>query len=154
MNPNSEDPRIVYADIIDLEWEPKRKHPRMSLHDRAAQFAPFAALSGYDEMVTEEARITEQQAEPSGEELERLNRRFTRLSALLAEGARPRVTVLLFVPDEKKAGGRYETVSGEVRRLDPVMKKLILLGEGSPAERISIDMDRILDLSSVPEDED
>lgn len=154
MNPNSEDPRIVYADIIDLEWEPERKHPRMSLHDRAAQFAPFAALSGYDEMVTEEARITEQQAEPSGEELERLNRRFTRLSALLAEGARPRVTVLLFVPDEKKAGGRYETVSGEVRRLDPVMKKLILLGEGSPAERISIDMDRILDLSSVPEDED
>ena len=143
-----------YSDIIALPRPVSKKHPQMGRLERAAQFAPFAALSGYDEMVTEEARITEQQAEPSGEELERLNRRFTRLSALLAEGARPRVTVLLFVPDEKKAGGRYETVSGEVRRLDPVMKKLILLGEGSPAERISIDMDRILDLSSVPEDED
>ena len=154
MNQSSDDPRVVYADIIGLEWEPKKKHPRMSLHDRAAQFAPFAALSGYDEMVTEEARITDRQAEPSAEDLERLNRRFTRLSALLAEGARPRVSVLLFVPDEKKAGGRYETVSGKVRRLDPVMKKLILLGEGSPAERISIDMDRILDLSGVPEDAD
>ena len=66
--------REVYADIIDIpHWEPNRKHPRMSLHDRAAQFAPFAALSGYDEMVDEEARLTDRQIEPGEEQLNLLN---------------------------------------------------------------------------------
>ncbi len=50
------DPRIVYADIIDLPHHQSSTHPHMSLYDRAAQFAPFAALTGYDDMITQEAR--------------------------------------------------------------------------------------------------
>ena len=62
INPGtSRDPRTVYADIIDLPRPRSRKHPPMSLYDRAAQFAPFAALSGFDEMIREEARRTEEQ---------------------------------------------------------------------------------------------
>ena len=142
--------REVYADIFNLSWDPSPKHPRMSLHDRAAQFAPFAALVGYDEMVDEEARLTDRQIEPSEEDLARLDRLFRHLSSLLADGQRPEVSVLCFVPDAYKAGGRYDTFTGRARKLDPVSKKLILLGEGLPAEEISMDMDRILDLSFTP----
>ena len=142
------DAKTVYADIIGLpRWEPGKKHPRMSLHDRAAQFAPFAALVGYDEMVDEEARLTESQVSPGESELEELDRKFRCLSEMLSAGQRPEVAVLVFIPDARKAGGRYETVSGCARRLDAAQKKLILLGYGSPAKEISLEMDRILDLS-------
>ena len=119
----------------------------MSLHDRAAQFAPFAALTGYDEMVDEEARLTDLQIDPGESDLDRLDRKFRRLASLLADHQRPFVSVLLFVPDSRKSGGRYETMTGAARRLDENEKKLILLGSGSPALEISLDLDRILDLS-------
>ena len=141
------DARIVYADIIDLPHHQSDRHPHMSLHDRAAQFAPFAALVGYDEMVGEEARLTDRQIAPGESDLDRLDRKFSRLSGLLSAKQRPVVSALVFVPDPRKAGGRYETVTGPVRKLVPHEKKLILLREGSPAEEISLNMDRILDLS-------
>ena len=119
----------------------------MSLHDRAAQFAPFAALVGYDEMVDEEARLTERQIAPGESDLDRLDRKFSRLSGLLSAKQRPVISALVFVPDPRKAGGRYDTVTGRVRKLDPYEKKLVLLRESSPAEEISLNMDRILDLS-------
>ncbi len=144
----SEDPRIVYADIIDLPHHQSAVHPHMSLHDRAAQFAPFAALVGYDEMVDEEARLTDRQIAPGESDLERLDRLFAQLSAALARGERPGVSVLVFVPDDKKSGGRYETVSGKARRLDPVDKKLFLLDSSTPPREIPILLDRVLDLST------
>ena len=144
----SEDPRIVYADIIDLPHHQSAVHPHMSLHDRAAQFAPFAALVGYDEMVDEEARLTDRQIAPGESDLERLDRLFAQLSAALARGERPGVSVLVFVPDDKKSGGRYETVSGKARRLDPVDKKLFLLDSSTPPQEIPILLDRVLDLST------
>ena len=141
------DARQVYGDIIDLPRHQSLKHPHMSLYDRAAQFAPFAALSGYDEMVGEEARLTDLQIVPGESDLDRLDRAFRRLSALLSSGLHPEVSVLVFVPDPRKSGGRYETRTGRVRRLDTYEKKLILRGDGSPAEEVSLAMDRILDLS-------
>ena len=141
------DPRVVYADIIDLPCPRSAKHPPMSLHDRAAQFAPFAALAGYDEMIDEEARLTDRQILHGESGLEELDRKLRLLSRELDAGCRPEVSALVFVPDARKAGGRYETVTGRARRLVPHEKKLILLGEGSPAEEISLDLDRILDLS-------
>lgn len=141
-----EDPRIVYADIIDLPHHRSPKHPPMSLHDRAAQFAPYAALVGYDEMVDEEARITDRRIEAGEEDLQRLDRKFALLSAALEAGERPEITVLHFIPDSRKAGGRYETVKGAVHRIDLYEKKLILSGSGNVRERISIDLDQILDL--------
>ena len=139
--------RIVYADIIDLPHHQSDRHPHMSLHDRAAQFAPFAALVGYDEMVDEEARLTDRQIAPGESDLDRLDRKFSRLSGLLSAKQRPLISALVFVPDSRKAGGRYDTVTGRARKLDLYEKKLILLREGSPAEEISLNMDRILDLS-------
>ena len=153
-NPSVPDPRVVYADIISLPHHQSGTRPRMSLHDRAAQFAPFAALTGYDEMIGETARLTGREILPGEVELDRLDRLFRRLSGMLSAGQRPRVTVTFFVPDPRKAGGRYETVTGRVRRLDPVEKRLILLGGETRAGEISLCMDRILDLSGdVPEED-
>ena len=141
------DPRVVYADVIGLPRHQSDRHPHMSLHDRAAQFAPFAALVGYDEMVDEEARLTDRQIAPGESDLDRLDRKFSRLSGLLSAKQRPLISALVFIPDSRKAGGRYDTVTGRARKLDLYEKKLILLREGSPAEEISLNMDRILDLS-------
>lgn len=140
-------PRVVYADIINLPRHQSKTHPHMNLHDRAAQFSPFAALTGYDEMVDEEARLTDLQIDPGESDLDRLDRKFRRLASLLADHQRPFVSVLLFVPDVRKSGGRYETVTGSARRLDEYEKKLILIGSGSPVRKISLDLNRILDLS-------
>ena len=123
--------REVYGDIIDLPHHQSSKHKHMSLHDRAAQFAPFAALVGYDEMVGEEARLTERQVSLGESDLDRLDRIFRSLSSELAAGRRPFVSALVFVPDARKAGGRYETVTGRAKRLDPVDRKLLLLGDGT-----------------------
>ena len=142
-------PREVYADIIDLPHHQSSKHKHMSLHDRAAQFAPFAALVGYDEMVDEEARLTDRQIGLGESDMDRLDRVFRSLSAELASGQRPSVSVLVFVPDSRKAGGRYETVTGCAKRIDLYEKKLILLRNGTPSREISLNMDRILDLSVV-----
>ena len=150
--PDTADPRMVYGDIIDLPHHQSAKRRHMSLHDRAAQFAPFAALVGYDEMVDEEARLTDRLITPGESELNRLDRLFRRLSAQLSAGQRPPVSVLVFVPDPYKAGGRYETVAGRAKRLDPVEKKLLLLGNGAPPREICLNMDRILDLSGIDED--
>ena len=145
--------REVYGDILDLPHHQSSKHKHMSLHDRAAQFAPFAALVGYDEMVDEEARLTDRQIIPGESDLDRLDRIFRRLSAELAAGRRPVVSVLVFVPDPHKSGGRYETVTGRAKRLDPVEKKLLLLTDEAPPCETVMDMDRILDLSG-PKAED
>ena len=143
------DPRIVYADIIDLPHHQSAKRKHMSLHDRAAQFAPFAALVGYDEMVDEEARLTDRQITPGESDLDRLDRIFRSLSARLSAGQQPEIFALVFVPDACKAGGRYEAAAGRAKRLDPVEKKLILLGSGTPPEEISLSLDRILDISGI-----
>ena len=140
------DPRIVYADIISLPHHHSATRPHMSLHDRAAQFAPFAALAGYEEMVDEEARITDREISLGDSELDLLDQQFRRLSDMLSTGQRPQVSVLVFIPDQHKAGGRYETVTGHARRLDPVEKKLVILNDDSPARQITLNMDRILDL--------
>ena len=114
------DPREVYGDIIDHpHWE-SPKHPPMSLYDRAAQFAPFAALSGYDDMIDEEARMVDNRIELSEEETEELNRKLSRIDEKIGSGIRPAVTITYFVPDPLKPGGEYRTATEKVRRVDAV----------------------------------
>ena len=141
--------RTVYADIIDLPHHQSDRRRHMSLHDRAAQFAPFAALVGYDEMVAEEARLTDLQITPGESDLDRLDRIFRCLSAQLSAGQHPEISVLVFTPDPRKSGGRYETVTGRARRLDPAEKKLMLSGKGIPPEVFRLDLDRILDIEGI-----
>ncbi len=105
-----------YNDIIELPHHQSKRHPHMSLHDRAAQFSPFAALSGYEDAVNEIARFTEEWVELDEHEKERLYRRLALIDKNLSQ--MPLVEVTYFKPDEKKSGGAYITVSGSVRKID------------------------------------
>ncbi len=112
-----------YEDIMHCS-RPVSKHPKMSLHDRAAQFMPFAALTGYDDQIEEAARITEQKRELSDEEKQQLNKSLNILSNILYK--RPEISGICFVPDKKKGGGTYEVFEGRLQHMDPVNQVLIL----------------------------
>ena len=113
-----------YADIIHLPHHVSQTHPQMPMHDRAAQFAPFAALTGYEAAVGETARLTSERRELDPQEAEELNRRLTELAARLPD--HPEVTVEYFVPDDRKAGGAYVTVTGRVRHISVEEKTLVM----------------------------
>lgn len=100
----------------------------MLMHDRAAQFAPFAALTGYEAAVGETARLTSERRELDPQEAEELNRRLTDLAARLKD--RPKVTIEYFVPDERKSGGAYFTVAGRVRHIS-VPEKVLVMEDGT-----------------------
>ena len=97
-------------------------HP-MSMHDRAAQFSPFAALVGYDDAVAETARLTDSKAELTEDEMSELNANLNRLLDSLDE--QPQISVTYFVPDKYKTGGRYIVKTGTVRRIDEYARVLI-----------------------------
>ena len=111
--------RDNYEDIIHLPRPVSKNHPPMPLRDRAAQFMPFAALTGYDAGIRESARLTEEEADLSEDLQEELNEKMSRLQAELQGGGHPQVTVTYFRPDEKKAGGAYIVKEGAVKKTDP-----------------------------------
>ena len=111
-----------YDDIIDLPHHVSETHPPMSRADRAAQFSPFAALTGYDAAVRETARVTERRIELGEGVKAELNARLNCILEHLPE--HPQVSITYFVPDEKKSGGVYRTVTGAVRKLDGFAKTL------------------------------
>lgn len=106
----------TYDDIINLPHPTSAKHPRMSLYDRAAQFSPFAALTGYDDAIAETARLTDRRIELSETDMDRLNLKWQLVMEHISE--RPAVTIIYFVPDSKKEGGKYVSVSGCVKKID------------------------------------
>lgn len=116
--------KTPYDDIIHLPHHVSQNHPQMPKHDRAAQFAPFAALTGYESAVGETARLTSERRELDPQEAEELNRRLTELAARLPD--HPEVTVEYFVPDERKSGGAYVTVTGRVRHISVAEKTLVM----------------------------
>lgn len=103
-----------YDDIIGLPHPTSARHLRMPLTDRAAQFSPFAALSGYDEAVKETARLTQRRIELDESVKEELDRKLRRLESLGKEA--PPVTVTYFLQDPRKEGGAYITVTGRVKK--------------------------------------
>lgn len=107
-----------YDDIIRLPHPDSPKHPRMSLYDRAAQFSPFAALTGHSTAIAETGRLTDQRMELDEYEMARVDAELQRLQELLP--GRPTASITYFVPDERKNGGSYQTVTGEVKRIDAV----------------------------------
>ena len=129
--------KTPYADIIDLPHHVSRNHPQMPLRDRAAQFAPFAALTGYEAVVGETARLTALKRELDAQEAEELNRQLAAIIEHLSE--RPEVTVEYFVPDERKDGGAYVTVTGRVRHVS-VPEKTIIMADGTviPLDDIAV----------------
>lgn len=116
-----------YDDIINiLRWNPK-SHPRMSEYDRAAQFAPFAALIGYDAMVSETARHTDARADLDDEQILALNETLSVIVERLKE--HPKVGITWFRKDARKKGGEYVRTEGTVRNVD-LPGRLLILKEG------------------------
>lgn len=105
-----------YDDIINLPHHVSERHPQMSMYNRAAQFAPFAALTGHDSAITEAARLTEAEEELSESDAEVLNRKLAYLQSLYEK---PTISVTYFVPDDKKEGGSYHTATGIVKSVEP-----------------------------------
>ena len=128
--------KTPYDDIIYLPHHVSQNYPQMSMHDRAAQFAPFAALTGYEASVGETARLTSERRELDPQEAEELNRRLTDLAARLPD--HPEVTVEYFVPDDRKAGGAYVTVTGVVRHIS-IAKRVLVMEDGTEIPMEDVD---------------
>lgn len=121
-----------YDDIINLERPISAKHPPMARIDRAAQFAPFQALSGFGATIIEEARLTDERPELDENEKERLD---MRLAMLTETSSDPEVTLSVFVKDPKKSGGQIVEKTVRIKRIDET-ERVIIARDGS---RISMD---------------
>ena len=122
-----------YDDIIHLPHHVSDKHPRMPIADRAAQFMPFRALSGYEDAVLETARQTEDWIDQDEGVKGNLDRKLRIIAEHLTD--QPEITVTYFQPDKCKAGGAYATITGYVKKLDSFERVMVMRG----GERIPID---------------
>lgn len=127
-----------YRDIINLPHHVSTKHPRMSLEQRSAQFAPYSALTGYDGQVRESARLTDKKIELDEEVKLVLDRKLQVINDMLQ--MQPEVTITYFSPDNKKSGGKYEKVTGGVLKIDEFNNSIVL------ANGKIIDISEIIDI--------
>lgn len=119
--------KFPYEDIVNLPPHISKKHPQPTMMDRAARFAPFAAITGYEEMVLEEARVTEERIDLDEGTLSLLNEKLNMIKEFLDE--EPEVTITYFEPDKRKSGGAYVSITGTVKRIDEY-EHLVLLDDG------------------------
>ena len=129
-----------YDDIINLPHHVSKTRPQMSMVDRAAQFSPFAALTGYDAAIKETGRLTDEKVNLSEEEKEALDRKQQILMERL--GDHPALTVTYFVPDAKKSGGAYVTKDGNLKKIDG-FERWMMLTDGT-----KIPLDDVADIES------
>ncbi len=122
-----------YDDIINLPHHVSNVHPRMSLYNRSAQFAPFAALTGYDDAIVETARLTDKRINLDESLIEIINNKLINIESIINE--HPLISVTYFVKDKKKDGGSYITINGNVKRIDKDNNCIILNNKS----KISID---------------
>lgn len=123
-----------YDDIINLPHPTSSKHPRMPMIDRAAQFSPFAALTGHDEAVKETARLTDGKVELDEYEIERLNEKLQLIQENLDRNLE--ATITFFEPDSKKSDGADISITGVVKRID----------DFEHADKTSIPIEQIIDV--------
>lgn len=135
-------PRVFddnYDDIIDLPHPEPKNHPRMTNYQRAAQFSPFAALTGHDAAVREAYRLTDQRIELDERQKTELDEKFLIITQHLQE--KPEIRITYFVPDQKKEGGEYVSVEGAVKKIDFYEKKIIMY------DGTKIDLDQVYGIS-------
>ena len=113
-----------YSDILDHPHYQSKTRPHMSMQQRAAQFMPFAALSGFDEAVEEVFRTTDQRMELDEDELALLNDKLQYL--YVTKSSHPQVSITYFVNDIAKEGGSYETITGTVKNIDSVFYAVVM----------------------------
>lgn len=133
-----------YKDMIYMDRPISKKHTPMPLENRAAQFAPFAALTGYDDAVNETSRLTVNKIELSEEKKAELDLTLSNLNSVITTN--PKASITFFVPDSLKAGGDYVTVNASIRKIDSVSRTIILM------DRSVIAIDDIISIE--PEDGD
>lgn len=145
---NEPNAKNVYADIIHLpHWQSPDRTP-MTAYERAAQFSPFAALTGYDEMIGEEAREVGDMVELSESEMELLNTKLNLIADVLEEGHHPLLKFTYFISDKLKDGGSYVNMTERVRKIDVVGRKIQLYRTvGLSKSYMELDMDKIGDIS-------
>lgn len=125
-----------YEDILHLPHPTSKNHPRMSIQERAAQFSPFAALTGHAAAIAETARLTDRKMELDEDTRAELDRRQAILLEQISE--RPEVTVTWFQPDERKEGGAYVATTGRLKKIDQVERILVLTdGTRIPLEDVT-----------------
>ena len=129
-----------YGDIIHLPHPVSKKHPRMSMHDRAAQFSPFAALTGHDEAIRETARLTDEKSNLDETYKAGLDEKLVILMSKQEE--KPATMITYFLRDERKAGGSYEVLEGQIRKVDLYERVLVM------EDRSRIPLDDVLDIES------
>lgn len=125
--------QFPYEDIVDLPHHVSKKHPQPTMADRAARFAPFAAITGYEEMVLEEARITDDRIELDENSKAALNEKLNMILEFIDE--QTEVSMTYFEPDKRKAGGAYVTFTGTVKHIDEY-EHLVIMTDG---KKINID---------------
>ena len=129
-----------YDEIINITHFDPVNHKRMSMTERAAQFSPFAALTGYSESVKETARLTKNKKELSEDMKYEIDMKLQLIEEHLKE--KPEVSVLHFIKDKKKSGGDYNEFTGIIRRIDKANGKLIFI------DKTIIDLKDIIDIRS------
>ena len=115
-----------YEDIVNLPRHISKIHPQATMADRAARFSPFAAISGYEDMVKEAARVTEERIDITDATKELLNEKLNMIIEFLDE--EPEVTITCFEPDKKKDGGAYISITGTVKRIDEY-ERIVLMSD-------------------------
>lgn len=133
-----------YADIIGLPHHTSQTHPRMSMMDRAAQFSPFAALTGYDAVISETSRLTGSRVELDESEKQVLDAEFRSLRSMNA----PEITVTFFREDARKAGGEYVCHRGKLKRIDETGRRMVF------SDGLAVSLDDVAALSLNEEDDD
>jgi hypothetical protein len=113
-----------YDEIMGLPHHVSKTRPQMPMSDRAAQFAPFAALTGYDAAIKETGRLTDERIELDVEALSALDMKYQLLMEALDEA--PEVTITYFQPDERKAGGKYVSAVGAVKKIDDFERRITM----------------------------
>ncbi len=135
-----------YEDIINLPHHKSKTHPHMSMKDRAAQFAPFAALTGYNEQVKETARLTDKRIDLDDSQKLMINEKL--VMAIDKSGCNQSVSITYFKPDEKKEGGVYISVSGVIKRIYEY-ESFVLMDNG-----LKIPVNEILNIDFINRDEE
>ena len=125
-----------YDDIINLPHHVSKKHPQISLHDRAAQFSPFAALTGHKAAINETARLTDEKQILSEDVIAKLNEQLNLIKENISSN--PIVTITYFVPDDRKSGGAYISNTGVVKKINEYNHTVVLTDKTViPIEQIS-----------------
>lgn len=128
-----------YDDIINLPHHQSQTHPHMSPLDRAAQFAPFAALTGYEDTIKETARLTNERPQLDEQQLLKLNGKLLRIIA----NPKAQIRITYFAADEKKEGGSYQQAEGKIKKINDYAKSITLnSGEIIP-------LDDIVDINEI-----